>query len=89
MSKNVNFRFNSILLLCLLAVQSISGALVREKSRHIKDYPERIVGGEVAERGQFPYQVQLQFIGTHYCGGAVLNENWIVTAGKQENIILF
>lgn len=48
---------------------------------HIKNYPQRIVGGEIAERGQFPYQVQLQFVGTHFCGGAILNENWIVTAG--------
>ncbi|ODM91921.1 Trypsin-1 [Orchesella cincta] len=38
-----------------------------------------IVGGTIAERGEFPYQVQLQFFG-HYCGAAVYNKNWIITA---------
>ncbi|ODN05704.1 Trypsin-1 [Orchesella cincta] len=51
-----------------------------EKSQHIKDYHDRIIGGAIAMRGQFPYQIQLQFVGSHYCGGAILNENWIVTA---------
>lgn len=41
----------------------------------------RIVGGEEAEPGQFPYQVALVGYGMNwpYCGGTLLNEEWVVT----------
>lgn len=55
---------------------------------------ERIFGGSVAQRGQFPYQASLRLwksqldpsIGVnvttyvHICGGAILNERWTVSA---------
>jgi len=41
----------------------------------------RIVGGEDAEVGEFPHQIQLQLFGGHYCGGSIIDELHIVTAG--------
>ncbi|KAG8040177.1 hypothetical protein G9C98_000747 [Cotesia typhae] len=47
----------------------------------------RIVGGKDAHFGRWPWQVSVRrtsffgFSSTHRCGGAVLNENWIATAG--------
>ncbi|XP_011646256.1 serine proteinase stubble isoform X2 [Pogonomyrmex barbatus] len=47
----------------------------------------RIVGGKDASFGRWPWQVSVRrtsffgFSSTHRCGGAVLNENWIATAG--------
>ncbi|XP_033229489.1 mite allergen Der p 3-like [Belonocnema kinseyi] len=40
----------------------------------------RIVNGEDAKAGEIPYQVSLQTYGYHFCGGSVLNENYVITA---------
>merc|ERR1712179_496769 len=46
--------------------------------------PLTIVGGEDAEDGEFPWQVQLRSTADSgsslFCGGWVLNENWVGTA---------
>lgn len=44
---------------------------------------ERIVGGQPAITGQFPWQVYLRVTtsqGEMLCGGSILNPNWILTA---------
>jgi len=38
-----------------------------------------IVGGVEAEKGEFPFIVGLRK-GAHYCGGSIVNSEWIVTA---------
>jgi len=45
----------------------------------------RIVGGELAEDGEFPWQISMQHKGlfgyAHMCGGSVMSENYVITAG--------
>lgn len=40
----------------------------------------KIVGGNAAEAGEFPFIVSLQRRGNHFCGGTLLNENTVLTA---------
>ncbi|XP_055539309.1 trypsin-like [Wyeomyia smithii] len=49
---------------------------------------DKIIGGTVAKRHEFPYQISLQWnLGPnisrspiHFCGGSLLNRNWVLTA---------
>ncbi len=54
------------LLLCLNGVSGKVGA--------------KIIGGEYANEGQFPYMASLQYGKTHVCGGTIYDERNIVTA---------
>jgi len=41
----------------------------------------RIIGGEEAPEGSVPFQVSLQYKGSHICGGSIYNSQYIITAG--------
>ncbi|NXF98606.1 CTRL protease, partial [Eubucco bourcierii] len=42
---------------------------------------ERIINGQTADPGSWPWQVSLQSSsGSHFCGGSLINEYWVVTA---------
>ena len=45
-------------------------------------YPRsKIVGGEVASPHEFPWQVALYIDKYVFCGGSILNEEWVLTSG--------
>ncbi|XP_034946165.1 tripartite motif-containing protein 2-like [Chelonus insularis] len=44
------------------------------------DHHPKIIGGNIADETQFPYQVSLRIKNRHFCGGSILNHRWILTA---------
>ncbi|RZC40182.1 Trypsin domain containing protein, partial [Asbolus verrucosus] len=56
-------------------------------------YGTRIIGGEVAFAGQFPFMAAIYKAtndGTYFCGGALMNSQWILTAGQcVDGAVLF
>ena len=40
-----------------------------------------IFGGTPIDISDAPYQVSLEFGGNHGCGGAIINSEWVLTAG--------
>uniref|UniRef100_U5ENX1 Putative trypsin-like serine protease n=1 Tax=Corethrella appendiculata TaxID=1370023 RepID=U5ENX1_9DIPT len=59
-------------------------ALYANCAYSVPHYDTRVVNGESAEVGQFPYQVQLVVTvpqGRALCGGSLISDQWVLTAG--------
>ncbi|XP_016819524.2 transmembrane protease serine 11D isoform X2, partial [Cricetulus griseus] len=41
---------------------------------------ERVIGGTLAETGDWPWQVSLQLNNVHHCGGILISNLWVLSA---------
>ncbi|KAK7174552.1 hypothetical protein R3I93_001689 [Phoxinus phoxinus] len=63
-------------IVCLLMIGCDAQLDVCGKAR----YNTRIVGGQNAPVGAWPWQVSLHITGSHFCGGSLINDQWVLSA---------
>ncbi|XP_016838732.1 trypsin-7 [Nasonia vitripennis] len=74
-----------LLLAEFTSVQSLPDLAVLDdlfRDARVEDNPDdgRVVGGYETSIEQHPYQVSLRYKGRHKCGGAIIAEDWVITA---------
>lgn len=60
---------------------SLGDLLLPASEPETKPYTDRIVGGHNASIEEFPYQVSFIVNQSYFCGGFIVSESYIVTAG--------
>ncbi|XP_019876792.1 trypsin-7-like [Aethina tumida] len=68
-------------LVVFLAVAAVALAAPKAQQKTIPLIDGRIIGGEDADIADYPYQISLQYYGSHICGGSIIGSKWVVTAG--------
>ncbi|KAK2876893.1 hypothetical protein Q8A67_020989 [Cirrhinus molitorella] len=55
---------------------------IRKAIKHcgVSPLSTRIVGGEDATVGNWSWQVSLQYLSYHFCGGSLISQEWVLTA---------
>ncbi|NXY43545.1 TM11E protease, partial [Ceuthmochares aereus] len=61
------------------ATFSLTGCGIRRQALSFAGV-ERILGGQRAQDGEWPWQASIQLDGTHRCGASVISNTWLVTA---------
>lgn len=68
------------MMLVLLSLVALGGALPQGMNR--LKFGSRIIGGNETTIEENPWQVSLELLGIHNCGGCIISENAIVTAAQ-------
>lgn len=72
--ENINIRLTSSIIIFCYFLLIVTGLPCTVRN-------PKIVGGSEAERNEMPFMVSLMRRGGHFCGGTIIHERWILTAG--------
>lgn len=85
--KSVSFLFSfegarvgyQIMVKLYTALAFLASILLIE-AKSLGESTERIAGGQRAKLGQFPHQASVRRLSTHYCGGAIIGDRFVLTS---------
>ena len=75
---NVLDRKKSMWLLFAMIISLFAVSIVG--AQEVDDGGGRIVGGEEATPGEFPWMASMQYGNSHFCGGSLISPDWVLTA---------
>uniref|UniRef100_K7FIA2 Peptidase S1 domain-containing protein n=1 Tax=Pelodiscus sinensis TaxID=13735 RepID=K7FIA2_PELSI len=64
----------------LLLLPLLAGATAFQSTCGQPVASKRIVGGQDAQSGEWPWQASIRYKGFHVCGGSLVTEEWVVSA---------
>ncbi|XP_008411784.1 acrosin [Poecilia reticulata] len=67
-------------LLGVLCLAATSNQSCGKRKLAVPPGASRIIGGRDAPEGAWPWQASIQFLGTHFCGGTIISNKWVVSA---------
>merc|ERR1719510_580969 len=71
-----------VIVLLMLSVSAFAGKIFGPVPSLRNGIGGKIVGGQEADEGEYPWQVSWRrSSGSHSCGGSIMNENWVLSAG--------
>merc|ERR1712002_189199 len=87
-----NWSLNLTMLRILLGLTLVAAALAACGTRQPKtvDWGYKIVGGQDADPGEYPWQASIQYKGwgglSHYCGASLISDEWVLWAGHCSEV---
>ncbi|XP_056116460.1 trypsin-2-like [Rhinichthys klamathensis goyatoka] len=80
--QSLSMKFNTALSFVGIILLNIEGSLCQLDVCGQAPLNNKIVGGEDATAGSWPWQVSIHAIryGRHFCGGSLINKDWVLSA---------
>jgi secreted trypsin-like serine protease len=82
MIKRFNLCCHSLFCVAVLKCANCNAEFTGKVDVPLDNPNQRIINGEIATRGQFPWQVAITTDNHLFCGGSLISWEWVLTAAQ-------